>query len=108
MNGWTRLESTFGYADFYWVNRARAVESVIRIALEDQPKILDGFLSAGAACLARADEWGYGIVGFIAVNDSANLFEKILAPDGEISERTIVRERSEFLMNVALGRQVDA
>ena len=86
---------------------ARVVESMIRIVLEGQSDTLNRFLLARNSSLKLAAEWGYGSVGFIATHEPSNLFEKTFAADGEDSARNEERDRRNFLMSAAFGREID-
>ena len=87
---------------------AKVAESIISIAMEDRPDVLTPFARARNASLELAVEWGYGSVGYVATHEPHALGEKIFASDDEKSIRNEERSRSNFLLDIAFGRQDDA
>ena len=86
---------------------ARSLEFLIKIGIEHDLTILAKFMEARNARLQYASEWGYGSVGYIAVNEPNNVCVKTFAADGENAERDDERDRRHFLMSAAFGRESD-
>ena len=86
---------------------ARSLEFLIRMGIEHDPTVLAQFMEARDASLQYASDWGYGSVGYIAVNEPSNVMAKTFAADGENADRDDERDRRHFLMSAAFGRESD-
>ena len=87
---------------------ANVIESLIVLIFIERPEMLDPFMKARNASMARAAQYGFGSLGYIAIHEPGKVANRIWSDESDLSERQDIEERRAFLMSVAFGRSSDA
>jgi hypothetical protein len=90
------------------VSWAVVIESLIVLLFVDRPEMRDLFLNARKSSMARAAQYGYGSLGYVAIHEASEVVNRIWSTESGSSELQAVEERRAFLMSVAFGRSSDA